>query len=294
MADRRKATRAVAKAQRALAGDTDGDDDAQARLVEAQADLYYTVNFPMDHKYLALFPSAPDGDAAAPELRQRLREHLRDRIRDGSIANPDAFVPGGDLGLRHLLNDVRPTAVRLAAKPTAGGAKPSSAAVKPAVTAAPAAPSKPAAGGKPTKAPKPAAVVIAAPAPTVHEHDGPLEAAVPSAQTQEPGRKRARSVPVQEAPSTAATTAAEADDDFFASAPIPKTARIKEYRVDDGGHRPELSSRRAWLQQQRCARTAAPAAGERERERDPAGCAACVDANGRWAPRRRRRRGATR
>jgi len=278
--DRQKATRALRKAQRELA--EAGDDDearaaAEEHVVAAQADLYYTRNYPAGVKYLALFPSAPDGDPAAPVLRQRVREHLQQRIRDGDIADPDVTLPEGDRGIRELVTEIKPKAV---VKPKAADA-PSATRAAPAAAAKPAEPRKAATPGKATT---PAAAAGAAskkastPAPAPKQE----KAAAASARATQ-GAKRARDEDDEDTGDSADDSDSEEDeqagsadergkkaapledlssDDFFSAAPVAKTRRLKEYKVDTGEHRPELSSRRAWLKQRKyvCAGTRPTAA----------------------------------
>ena len=242
-------------------------------MVAAQADLYYTRNYPPGVMYLAIFPSAPDGDPAAPVLRQRVREHLQQRIRDGDIADPDVTLPEGDRGIRELVTEVKPKAV---VKPKAADA--------PAASRAAAAAAKPAESRKaatPGKAVQPAAGTGVASKKASTPTPTPKQEKAAAVVNVTKGTKRALDEDDEDAGDSADDSAEEEEeddedsaddrgkkatpledlssDDFFSAAPVAKTRRLKEYKVDTGEHRPELSSRRAWLKQRKyvCAGTLA-------------------------------------
>jgi hypothetical protein len=202
--------------------------------------VFYTVNFPPEHKYLALFPSVTDGDPAAPALRQQLRDALRARARAGTLAAPTANVPGGDPDLRALLNAARgvPTVPRAAPRPAAARAPPTSARAR---------------------ATRPPAEESDDAQPHMDEDEEEGEAQPTATVLSERKRPRptapskARPVVAAAAPTAPAPAAAAEDEDaFFVDGPAPERRRVREYRLDDGGHRPEQSSRRAWLKQQKC------------------------------------------
>lgn len=58
------------------------------RLHKAEADLYYVVKFPVDQKYISLYPTSDANDAETTRARQEFLDVLLQNIKNGEL-------PGG-------------------------------------------------------------------------------------------------------------------------------------------------------------------------------------------------------
>ena len=258
----------------------------------ARADLFYTVNFPLGFKYLALYPSTPDGNPAAPELRQRIRASLQERLRSGDIDDPTAVIDGGDAGIRTLLAAVQPPPGPKRPQPAAAGTSAAATAAAAAKKKAAPSPAAPAAAHTPAA---PSSTKRAREEDAHADHDDAAESSA-AADTKKKKQKKQKLEPVAEAEETLdpePTEAAGDDgaDDFFATEPVLPKRRVKEYRVNDGGHHPEQTSRRGWLKQQRYGVCTPPPreAAARTHSQHPENGARTLVCAGRTAPCWRRR-----
>lgn len=55
------------------------------QLQKAEVDLYYVVKFPLDKKYISLYPTSDANDAETKRARQDFWEKLQLQVKDGSL-----------------------------------------------------------------------------------------------------------------------------------------------------------------------------------------------------------------
>ncbi|CDO51705.1 hypothetical protein DV451_004384 [Geotrichum candidum] len=103
--ERKKAARKLKQAVKAILGDknaakaNDSDDSdkeeeeapvldeetLRANLEKAEIDLYYTVLFPLERKYISLYPSSDANDAETLKARKEFWEEIKVRVKSGEL-----------------------------------------------------------------------------------------------------------------------------------------------------------------------------------------------------------------
>lgn len=85
--ERKKAVRRLRRAVKDIIADSPETETGLEEMRKREVDLYYTVMFPMDQKYLALYPSEKEGDIDEVREKNEVWVSIREKVLKGELAS---------------------------------------------------------------------------------------------------------------------------------------------------------------------------------------------------------------